>query len=103
MRHFPVERTRELDLVIGVDPRVVLPTRDCDVGEALIDQLLARTLGVDLNQNTSRSLPLAAVARDRVPVIQMPSFARFERGRLPGVPPNLHLPLLVDMLHGAEL
>ena len=69
MRYIAVERARELDLVVGVDPRVVLATRDGDVSQALIDQLLARALGVDVNQDASCSLPLAAVARDRVPVV----------------------------------
>ena len=78
MRHVSVESTRELDLVVGVDPGVVLATRDGNVSQALIDQLLARTLGVDVDQDASCRLPLATVARNRVPIIHVAPFARFE-------------------------
>ena len=78
MGHVATECTRERDLVVGVDPRVVLTPRDGDVRQALIDQLLARALGVDVNQDASCSLPLAAVARDGVSVVQVAALAWLE-------------------------
>src|SRR5262245_42985051 len=103
MRHVSAESTRELGLVVGIDPGIVLPTRHRDVRQPLVDQLFARALGVDMNQNASSSLPLAAVAGDRVPVVQMAALAWLERRRSTGVPLNVHARLPVDALDCAEL
>ncbi len=78
MRHVATERTRELDLVVGVDSGVVLPPRHGDVRQPLVDQLLARTLRLDMYQDSTGGLPLATVTCHGVPVIQMASFMRFE-------------------------
>ena len=78
MRHVATERTRELDLVVGVDSGVVLPSRHGDVRQPLVDQLLARTLRLDVHQDSACGLPLAAVTGHGVPVVQMAPFVRFE-------------------------
>jgi hypothetical protein len=56
----------------------VLPPRHGDVRQPLVDQLLARTLRLDMYQDSTGGLPLATVTCHGVPVIQMASFMRFE-------------------------
>jgi RNA polymerase sigma factor (sigma-70 family) len=56
MRHVAIERTCELDLVVGVDSGVVLPARHGDVRQPLIDQLLARTLRLDVHHDSTCGL-----------------------------------------------
>ena len=76
MRHVAIQRAWELHLVIGIDPRIVLPPGHRDVRESLVNKLLARTLGLDMHQDATGGLTLATVARHRVAVIEMAAFAR---------------------------
>jgi hypothetical protein len=96
MRHIAVNCASELHLVVGVDPRVVLGARYSDVRQPLIYELLARPLCLDMNEDAAGGLPLGAMARHGVPVIQVAPFARFERGGSAGVPLNLHSTVAVD-------
>ena len=98
MRDVPIQRARESHLVVGADARIVLPARHRHVCQPLIDELLARTCGLDVYQHAAGGLPLAAMARQSVAVIQMTSLAGLECGRSTGIPSDLHASGRVDAL-----
>ena len=53
-------------------------TRHADVCQPAIHELFAGALGLDVDQNAIGRLPLAAMARYGIPVVEMPAFTRLE-------------------------
>src|SRR5487761_573256 len=58
-------------LVIRVDLRIVAPTRYCYVNEALVYEFFSGLLCIHVDEHAVGSLPLAAVARDRIAVVEV--------------------------------
>lgn len=78
MRDIAFQPVCELGLVVGIDLRVVASPRHRYVREPSIHKLFAGAFGLDVHEHPVGRLPLAAVARYRVAVVEMPAFARFE-------------------------
>lgn len=75
VRDVAVQRARESQLVVGVDARIVLPARHRHIRQPLVNELLACMCGLDVHEDAAGGLPLAAVARHGVSVIEMRSLA----------------------------
>ena len=71
MRHVAAEGLCELGFVVGIELNVVPAPRDRDVGQALIEELCSGAVGVDMYEHAVGGLPLAAVTRHRIAVVQM--------------------------------
>jgi hypothetical protein len=70
LRTFATETTAKFASVICVDVGVVLSPRNGDVREAVVDQQFA-FIGVHMDQDSIRSLPLAAVAGHCVTIVKV--------------------------------
>jgi len=75
----------KLSSIVGVDLRVVPSTGYSHIGQATIHELFACLLGVHMNQDAVGGLSLAAVACDRIPVIEMRILLDVERDGAPRV------------------
>ena len=78
VRDLSVQRAGELPFVIGVQLRVVTPPRDGHVRQSLVHKLLAGAFRLNMHKDAAGRLALAAVARNRVAVIEMAALARLE-------------------------
>ena len=58
--------------------RVFRAARDGNACHAAVEQVFRGQLGIDVNQYALGSLPLAGMARQRIPVIEMGMLARIE-------------------------
>src|SRR5208283_1217611 len=75
------ERRAKFLVVVGKELRVIASTRDGDIGHAAVEQVLRSQLGVNVNQYTVGSLPLAGVAGHCIAMIEMQMPARIEFDR----------------------
>jgi len=69
VRYIVPQRDSQLLAVVGEDLRVVCAVRDGDVGHAVVEQVFGPQLGIRVDQHPVGGLPLAGMARDRVPVL----------------------------------
>ena len=57
---------------LAVHLRVVCAARDGNVGHAVVEQVFRSQLGIRVDQHPVGGLPLAGMARDRVPALPYP-------------------------------
>src|SRR5947208_11474266 len=67
LTEYPAERLR----IIGVNLCIVARSRDCHVGQPCVDELFVGPLGIHVQQHAVGSDSLAAMAGDRISVVQM--------------------------------
>lgn len=69
-RNFPAKRLAETGCVIRENLCVIAGARNGHIREPRVNQVLVRGLSIHMNQYAVRSESLAAVARNRIAVIQ---------------------------------
>ena len=65
--------------LVRIDLRVVAGAGDGNVGQSAINEFLAGVLGVHVDEDAVGGLPLTAMARYRVAVVEMPVLIDVER------------------------
>ena len=78
MRNIASKSFGKVSFVVRVDLRVVAATRHSNVCKAAIDELFSGLLGVHVDEHAVGGLPLTAVARHRVAVIEMRILSNIE-------------------------
>src|SRR6266702_545713 len=89
--------------VIRVYLGIVHSARNRHVGEATIDQLLVPMFGVHVDQDAVCGLTLAAVAGDRIAIIDVRPLVDVELDSTPGVRANSDVAITFDLFNGPKL
>jgi hypothetical protein len=92
-----------LRCVIRIDVRIVPRARHGDVREPSINEGLSRAADVDVDQDAVGRVPLAAVAGDGVPVVEMVGLAGGERQMPSRIERQPEVSTWVDPLDRCEL
>ena len=103
MRYLAVQSVPEIAGVIRVNLRIVAGAGNRHIRQAAIDELRVRFFGIDIHEHAVGRRALAAVARHRVSVIEMPIFVKIEADLAAGVELDSNVAALVNALDGAQL
>lgn len=71
VRYIVAQCSREIYSTIRKDLRIPLPARNRDIGHTPIEQITRSKIRINVDQDSCRTLPLAGVACNRVPVVKM--------------------------------
>jgi hypothetical protein len=99
--HVPM--LRQLLQTVGKYLSVELTTRDRDISHAAVEQTLRSKLRVYMNQYALRSLALAGVADDGIPVVKMRMLLRIEIDVALIVQPQPHRSIPSNTLYGSQV
>ena len=72
VRYIMPQRRSQFLAVVGEDCRVLCAARDGNVGHAVVEQVFRPQFGIRENQRPVGGLPLARMARNRVPALPQP-------------------------------
>jgi hypothetical protein len=87
--HVAAQFVAKLVGVVGVDLGVAAATREGDVGQSRVDELLVGVLGIHMNQDSVGGGALTAVAGDSIAVVEMRMVAEVQIDLAPGVETDL--------------
>src|ERR1019366_8201577 len=88
--------------VIGENLRIILPSRNCNVGHAVVEQVFRAEFGIDVHEHTLGGLSLAGVARHGVAVVNVRMLLRVDGDITPAVQFKTHPSISAEFLHGSK-
>src|SRR2546428_4292643 len=101
MRDVATKSLRQLFTVVCKNLRVPLPTRNSDISHTTIEQVFRRKLGIHVNEDAFRCLPLARIAGNGVAVVEMWMTRRLVVHTAPAIELQSHCSVRRDVFHCA--
>src|SRR5580698_6553488 len=103
VRNVTAKRVHERTPVVGKNLCIPLAARNCDVGHAVVEQVLGGEIGIHMDEYAISGLALARVASNSIAMVQMGILRRIEDRFLPAVQLDLHLAIRSDFLNRPQL